>query len=60
MTKSPVKTPKGVSLKFCDFDIEEQHIELELSQTRIGKIVKFQFGIMDNEAEEIAERLVSG
>lgn len=56
-SKTP-KTPK-VALTLCSFDVEEHHVELELSQTRIGKIVKFQFGILDNEAEEIAENLVS-
>ena len=55
-SKTP-KTPK-VALTLCSFDVEEHHVELELSQTRIGKIVKFQFGILDNEAEEIADNLV--
>jgi len=54
--KTP-KTPK-VALRLCSWDYEEQHVELELSQTRIGKIVKFQFGILDNDPEEIAEKLV--
>ena len=58
-SKSPAKTPKGVALTLCSYDADEHHVELELSQTRIGKIVKFQFGIMDNEVEEIAGRLVS-
>ena len=54
--KTP-KTPK-VALRLCSWDYEDQHVELELSQTRIGKIVKFQFGILDNDPEEIAEKMV--
>lgn len=55
--KTP-KTPK-VALRLCHWDYEEQHVELELSQTRIGKIIKFQFGICDNDPEEIAEKMVT-
>lgn len=55
--KTP-KTPK-VALRLCSWDYEDQHVELELSQTRIGKIVKFQFGILDNDPEEISDKLVS-
>ena len=58
VSSKPPKAPK-IALTLCSFDVEENHVELELSQTRIGKIIKFQFGIMDNEAEEIADRLVS-
>ena len=57
VTKPP-KTPKAVNLTLCSFDADEHKVELELSQTRVGKIVKFQFGVMDNETEEIAQQLV--
>lgn len=57
VTKPP-KTPKAVNLTLCSFDADEHKVELELSQTRVGKIVKFQFGVMDNETEEIAQQLI--
>jgi len=57
VTKTP-KTPKAVNLTLCSFDADEHKVELELSQTRVGKIVKFQFGVMDNETEEIAQQLI--
>ena len=55
----PSKTAKGVNLTLCQYEDEDSRVELELMQPRSGKVVKFQFGVMDNEAEEIADNLIN-